>query len=274
MRIISLNVNGLRAFYNKGALSDLLVEFNPDILCLQETKCDEETVQNIVTAYNDEFGTNYKVYANSSKGKSGYAGVATLLKADRFSNYVIIAQSMDLIDDSDDENFKYYVTGRIQRIIIGKFQLINVYVLNSGGKESYRPIFNDRLSGIIECCYGFSPYLVLTGDFNVVATELDYWGNYEGVIDSGPGLYQFEIDDFHNKLKLHSFTDAFRYVHPSTRAYSWFNYRGPARRLNHGWRLDYFLVSEKLKGAIHDSRIYPKFEGSDHRPIELILSNN
>ena len=146
--------------------------------------------------------------------------------------------------------------------------------MNSGGKEHLRQKWNAAFRDLIcnSQAYDHMP-VIICGDLNVVATEKDYWKDYASAIDSGPGLYEFEIKDFHERQSQFGLVDTYRHFHPDGRDYSWFSYRFAARQRGHGWRIDYFLVSKELIPLIIDSKVHSSFLGSDHNPIELIIKD-
>lgn len=270
MKILSINVNGLRAYANKGALQELINTFDPDILCIQETKCSDEQVREF---FDPEI---WDVTTCSNTRKSGYAGVATIVKISCMKEHEFISNTpIDLLDrDNPDCEFNYYSEGRIIDTWVDGYHLYNCYVMNSGGKEDYRQTWNKSFRDMILMNQEYDGMpMIICGDLNVVAGANDYWKDYESAIDSGPGLYRFEINDYHERQTQFSLIDSYRYKHPEGRDYSWFSYRFAARKRGHGWRIDYFLMSERMLPLLVDSKVYSNFEGSDHNPIELTLKD-
>lgn len=268
LKVLSINVNGLRAYNNKGALQELIDAFDPDILCLQETKCSADQVKEL---FHPDY---YVVEACSNTLKGGYAGVATIIKKSCMKDHEFLCSDPIDIKDDNDPNFNYYSQGRIIDTQVDGFHIYNCYVMNSGGKEDYRQQWNKGFRDMIRMNQEFDHMpIIICGDLNVVAGEKDYWKDYESAIDSGPGLYQFEINDFHERQKQFGLVDSYRQLHPDGNDYSWYSYRFAARKRNHGWRIDYFLVSDELMPFIEDSKVYSSFEGSDHNPIELVLKD-
>lgn len=259
IKIISANVNGLKSYYEKGAYDNLVGTFSPDILCLQETKCSESKVGYWISDYNYE----YIPYASSNHWKKGYAGVATIIKEDILKKVRAV---------STPHLYHNYGEGRIVTVEFDDFTLVNVYTLNSGDKDEERSdwdkLFLDYINNLTH-----QGQVIIVGDMNVVPSYLDYWGNYYDVIDSMPGLKDFENKNYKKLLSECHLTDSFRQLHPETRAYSWYSYSGGAREQNHGWRLDLALVSDGYMTNVKYSEVHSKFEGSDHSPIELVLNN-
>lgn len=248
MRFISYNVNGLRAFSNHGGL-DLIMCMKPDLICFQETKCDDDIFNSFVYKYEKE----YNIYHAMSHFKGGYAGVGILSKIDPIKSEVI-------------ELGNEYESGRIVELEYPNYYYIGVYTLNSGGKDELRISWDVMFKDYIK---SKSKPVIIMGDLNVVPEKYDYWGDYESVIDSGPGLMQFEIDGYNKLISDCNLIDTFRYKHPLTNRYSWFSYRGNAYNNNHGWRLDQALISKELINNVVDSDILDKFRYSDHCPIVL-----
>ena len=259
MRIISYNINGLGAFATKNKLSDLMYDFPADVYCFQEVKADAKKVDKILSTHIE----GYLYFGSVNDYKKGYAGVATLVKE----------TLKDQICDWHEQTFNYngdytYTAGRIVTIEFNKFYLVNVYVVNSGNKEEIRKDFDIQFMEYLKSLP--KPYIVC-GDFNVCATELDYWGNYKKAINSGPGLMDFEIEGFNNMITECGLTDAFRVFHKYDRAYSWFSPRRGAIYKGQGWRLDYFLVSKELLQDIDACDVMEKYQGPDHSPISLYI---
>lgn len=248
MRFISYNVNGLRAFNNHGGLN-LIMCMKPDLICFQETKCDDDIFKFLV----DEYKNDYHVYHAMSHYKSGYAGVGILTKDEPIKAEVI-------------ELGKEYESGRIIELEYSYYYYIGVYTLNSGNKEDERTLWDVMFRDYIK---SRDKSVIIMGDLNVVPSKYDYWGDYENAIDSGPGLMEFEINGYNKLVDECDLIDTFRSKHPLIERYSWFSYRGNAYNNNHGWRLDQALVSRKLYSKVEDSDILNQFRYSDHCPIIL-----
>lgn len=259
MKIISWNVNGLRAILtkdkkgkkdtkNKNVLETLVIEQNPDIICLQETKCPEDCIINL----------NFK-YKNilASKTKKGYSGVAILAKE----------EPINILDD-----FTENQEGRIICLEFSKFYIINAYVPNSKADLSrldYRiNVWESKIRKYINKLQEKKP-VVYTGDLNVAPTELDIH-----TVKGHSRSHGFTEEERNAFLELKTdckMIDTFRYLHGNEKKYSWFSNFGKARENNKGWRIDIFLVSEEFQKNIKNSEILGEYNGSDHIPILLEL---
>ena len=259
MKIISYNINGLNAFATKNKLTDLFNEHPADVYCLQEVKADTQKIDKLLSQY----GEGYLYFGSVNEYKKGYAGVATLVKE----------TLKDQICDWYEKVFNYngdftYTAGRVVTIEFNDFYLVNVYVVNSGNKEDIRKDFDKQFTEYLK---SLPKAYIVCGDFNVCATELDYWGNYKKAINTSPGLMDFEIEGFNNMITECNLTDAFRATHGGERKYSWYSPRGGAIFKGYGWRLDYFLLSKDIidRGTIITTDIIEKYQGADHSPISI-----
>lgn len=271
MKIVSFNINGLNAFTNKGNLEKIISETNADVYCFQETKISSakvEKMNNIFSKFSD-----YVAYNNICTFKNGYAGV-TVLVHNRIKDRVVKAYYPNILDNKLFESYKNQGDGRITTIEFDTFYLVNAYVVNSGNKQAERHAFDlmmiDYINSLNKPC-------IYCGDMNVCATELDYWGNYNRAKNTMPGLYEFEIDDFALLLHNCKLIDTYRYKNPEKSEWSWYSpmhgyWEKPTWETRHGWRIDYFLVSENLKANIEESKIYEGWNKSDHSPIELNIN--
>ncbi len=252
MHIISWNVNGVRASVKKG-LIDIINDSNADIFCLQETKAQDDQVQEALTDLK-----GYQVYSNSAT-KKGYSGVAIISKTEPLS------VSVDMgIQEHDDE-------GRVICAEYKDFYLINVYVPNSGSglkRLEYRQTWDNAFKNYLADLQKNKP-IIVTGDFNVAHSAIDL-KNDKSNYNKTSGYTQVEIDGLDGILGI-GLKDTFRELHPDVEKYSFWSMRFNARKSNAGWRIDYFLVSDtlmpKVKNAIIDNDIF----GSDHCPIALEL---
>lgn len=266
MKIVSHNINGLNAYIKNGKLKRILEE-NADVYCFQEVKCSSvEKIKELLGDVLDE----YCVYNNINEKKKGYAGVTTLVRKNIDNQ--IITEDCDPLGINIGLN--EYGYGRAVLLEFKKFFLFNVYSVNSGNKEKERLLYERNLNFYVKCLQKQKP-VVICGDLNVCATELDYWGNYEKAKDSMPGLMKFEIEKFDELINEHKLYDTYRLKNGHKREYSWFS--GMRRKTDklstHGWRLDYFLVSESLIDDIEDSQILEYWNTIDHSPITLIIND-
>ena len=250
MKIISFNVNGIRATTGKTFIQDMK-EVNADIICLQETKATPEQVKEVTTELRE-----YAVYAIGAERK-GYSGTAIFTK--KLPLNVTHGIGMD---EHDQE-------GRVTCAEFEEFFLICVYVPNSGSELArlgYRQKWDAHFLAYLKNLEKSKPVIVC-GDFNVAHKPIDLARPKENYNKSA-GYMQEEIDGMNNFLS-NGFVDTFRYKHPETIKYSWWSYRAGARQKNVGWRIDYFLVSDSLKDKIEDAFILNEVLGSDHCPVGI-----
>lgn len=252
MKLVSWNVNGLRAIADKN-FEAAFHELNPDVLCLQETKADPETVTEICLKFPD-----YEVYAHVGERK-GYSGTA------------IISKVKPLSVENGPEPEPLGGEGRIQCADFGTFYLVNVYVPNSGQglkrldfRKQWDRAFLDYLSALRK-----KKPLVVCGDLNVAHRPLDL-KNDKANYNKTAGYTQVEIDGMDNLLQS-GLLDIYRERNPEQEIYTYWSYRFQARQRNIGWRIDYFLISPELAGAVRAADIHTPIAGSDHCPISLHL---
>ena len=249
MRMISWNVNGLRAAVGKGFL-DYFKEADADIFSLQETKLQEGQIQLELDGYRQ-----YWNYAE----KKGYSGVAVFTKRDPLS----VAYGIG-VEEHDHE-------GRVITLEFEDFYYVTVYTPNSqqeNARLSYRMEWEDAFRAYIHALDEKKP-VILCGDLNVAHQEIDL--KNPATNHHNPGFTDEERGKF-TELLAAGFLDTFRYFYPdATGMYSWWSYRARARANNTGWRIDYYLVSERLKDRLADAKIHTTILGSDHCPVELEL---
>lgn len=254
MHLVSWNVNGIRAIIKKDFLKDVKA-MDPDILCLQETKGQPEDVKTAL-----QLLPQYEVFVNSSKEKKGYSGTAILTRV------VPLEVTYDMgLDDHDQE-------GRVITAEFADFYLVTVYTPNSGDglkRLDYRQEWDEAFTGHIAALEAKKPVIVC-GDLNVAHTEIDI-ARPKANYNKSSGYTQQEIDGLDRLLEVGLF-DTFRHFHPDEIKYSWWNYKYQARERNVGWRIDYFLASNRLKDRIVGADIYNDVFGSDHCPVGLKLS--
>ena len=250
MKLVSWNVNGLRACMNKG-FAEFFNAVDADVVCLQEIKMEREQA-------NFEF-EGYTSFWNSAM-KKGYSGTAVFTRVEPlFVSYGIgIARH-------DDE-------GRVITLEFEQFYLVNVYTPNSKSELArldYRMEWEDDFRGYL-CALDLKKPVVVCGDLNVAHEEIDLKNPKP---NRGSAGFTDEEREKLTRLLAEGFIDSYRHLYPTeTGAYSWWSYRGNARANNTGWRIDYFLVSQKLKDKIFSAAIHQQVTGSDHCPVELVIS--
>jgi exodeoxyribonuclease-3 len=254
MKVVSFNVNGIRAITSKNFIQDM-TEINPDVICLQETKADVEQVKLAVASL-----SSYEVFANAAD-KKGYSGTAILTKVKPIS----VVYDMG-IDEHDHE-------GRIVAMEFEKCYVISVYVPNSGSelaRLSYRQQWDADFLKYLKSLEESKP-VVVCGDFNVAHTAIDLARPKENY-NKAAGYMQEEIDGMNNFIAA-DFIDTFRHFYPNESKYSWWSYRAGAREKNVGWRIDYFLVSTSFISNINSASIHNEIHGSDHCPVAIEIAD-
>ena len=247
MRFISFNVNGLRAIMNKGFMDDFNA-LDADIFCLQETKLQEGQI--------DFAPEGYYCYWNYAE-KKGYSGTAIFTKIEPLS----VSYGLG-IEEHDHE-------GRVITLEFSDFFFITVYTPNAqdGLKRlDYRMKWEDDFLSYIKKLDETKP-VIYCGDLNVAHKEIDLKNPKTN--RKNPGFTDEERGKMTAVLE-NGFTDTFRYLYPDMeQIYSWWSYRFKAREKNAGWRIDYFICSERLNDKINDAKIHTDVYGSDHCPVEL-----
>ncbi|MCK0190356.1 exodeoxyribonuclease III [Arenibacter sp. F20364] len=250
MRIISWNVNGIRAVAKKDFFESVN-KMAPDILCLQETKAQDHEVEETLSAME-----HYTMHSNSAD-KKGYSGTALISKTEPLA----VTRDMQ-VTEHDSE-------GRILCAEYNDFYLVNVYVPNSGqqlDRLDYRKQWDVDFLNYLKNLEKTKP-VIACGDFNVAHRAMDL-KNDKSNYNKTAGYTQIEIDGMDNFVKS-GFVDSFRHFHPDTVAYTYWSYRFKSRERNTGWRIDYFLVSKSLVDRIKSVDILSDYFGSDHCPISL-----
>lgn len=247
MKLISWNVNGLRAVMNKG-FKDFFNSIDADVFCVQETKMQEGQI---------EFAPeNYYVYFNSAI-KKGYSGTALISKIKPIN----VEYGINM-EEHDSE-------GRVITAEYEKFYLVNCYTPNSQRELTrldYRMQWEDDFRAYL-CMLQNKKPVILCGDLNVAHNEIDLKNPSNNRHNAG---FTDEERGKMTALLNAGFIDTFRYMYPDKKeCYSWWSYMFHAREKNAGWRIDYFITSENLKNKIKDSKIHTEVFGSDHCPVEL-----
>ena len=247
MKLISWNVNGIRACLTKG-FEDIFKKMDADIFCLQETKCQPDQI-------NLEF-EGYTSYWNSAE-KKGYSGTAIFTKQKPIKATYGIG-----IEKHDKE-------GRVITLEFEKFYMVDIYTPNSKReleRLEYRQIWEDEIRKYLLKLNETKP-VIMCGDLNVAHKEIDLKNPKTNRHNAG---FTDEERNKMTELLDAGFTDTFRYLYPDKEnAYSWWSYMGHAREKNVGWRIDYFIVSKSIEKQIKEAKIYPEIMGSDHCPVGL-----
>lgn len=276
MKLISWNVNGIRAVAKKG-LADFLKKERPEFLCLQETKISTDK-----RALHEFDFAGYKEYWHSAK-RPGYSGVLTLVKKEI---KILSCETRMGINKFDEE-------GRVVILESEKFYLVNAYFPNSNHELSrldYKIEFDDTLLDYLKKLEKNPPAtapaqiasqfeadgrqkragkpIIICGDFNVAHQEVDIARPKDNIGSAG---FTYEERVWMTKFLQAGFIDTFRFKNPKLIKYSWWSYRFFARQKNIGWRIDYFCVSKKLKDRIKKADIMNEVMGSDHCPVVLEL---
>lgn len=249
MKLISWNVNGLRAAMGKGFM-DTFAQLDADAFCLNETKLQPGQIELDLPGYHQ--------YWNSAE-KKGYSGVAVFTRQEPLSVRYGIG-----VDEFDHE-------GRVLTLEMPQFYLVSCYTPNSqdGLKRlEYRMRWEDAFLSYLKSLEREKP-VVLCGDLNVAHQEIDIKNPKSNHMNAG---FTDQEREKMTRLLNAGFVDTFRALHSDeTGAYSWWSYRFHARENNAGWRIDYFIVSESLREHVREAAIHPEIFGSDHCPVELVL---
>lgn len=247
MKLISWNVNGIRACVKKGFL-DFFKETDADIFCLQETKLQEGQIELELEGYHQ-----YWNYAE----RKGYSGTAIFTKQEPRS----VSYGLG-IEEHDQE-------GRVITLEFDNFYMVTVYTPNSKNellRLNYRMVWEDEFRSYLLRLNETKPVIVC-GDLNVAHQEIDLKNPKTNQKNAG---FTIEERTKMSTLLDSGFIDTFRFFYPELEgAYSWWSYRFNARKNNAGWRIDYFLTSQELKENLKDAKIHSDILGSDHCPVEL-----
>ena len=252
MKIISFNVNGVRAITKKTFLDDVR-SMNPDILCLQETKANDQQTEEALQAFDEYF-----IYTSSAV-RPGYSGTAILSKTKPLTVNFGLG-----IPEHDQEG----------RSIIAEYEnfiLVNCYVPNSGSELArldYRETWDADLLAFLKELEKKKP-VVFCGDLNVAHKAIDL-ANPKSNYNKSAGFTQREINGIENLLNA-GFVDTFRHFYPEEIKYSWWSARFNSRAKNVGWRIDYFLATSSIVPKIKDAFILNEIMGSDHCPVGIII---
>ena len=250
MKLISWNVNGLRAIYKKGFI-DIFKNLDADIFCIQETKMQEGQIELDLKEYFE-----YYNYAE----RKGYSGTAIFTKVKPINIFYGIG-----IEEHDKE-------GRVITLEFEKIYMVNCYTPNSGrelARLPYRMEWEEAFAKYIKKLDKLKP-VILCGDLNVAHNEIDLKNPKSNRKNAG---FTDEEREKIDELIKSGFTDTFRKLYPDKEgAYTWWSYMRNARMNNAGWRIDYFLISDRINANIKDAYIYSDIMGSDHCPVGLEIS--
>lgn len=249
-RYVSWNVNGLRAAQKKG-FEESVLALNADCICLQETKLQEGQIDLVLPGYE-----SYWSYAE----KKGYSGTAVFSRRQPLS----VRHNLG-IEEHDQE-------GRVVTLEFEDHYLVCVYTPNAQDglrRIDYRMRWEDAFREYLRELDRSKP-VIACGDMNVAHEEIDLKNPKSNI--GNPGFSYEERGKFTELLQT-GFTDSFRWLYPDrTDAYSWWSYRAAARERNVGWRIDYFVISDRLREYVKDAYIFPEIHGSDHCPVGLDLT--
>jgi len=253
MKLISWNLNGIRAVHKKG-LFKKIEEMNPDVICFQETKAQDNQVAEVLEGLK-----GYYFYSNSAV-KKGYSGTAIVTKKKPININTDIG-----IKEHDQE-------GRVITAEFNNFYITSIYTPNSkndlsrlNDRQNFDAAFLDYLKGLEK-----KKPVIVCGDFNVAHKSIDL-ARPKANYNRSAGHMQEEIDGMDNFINA-GLIDSFRHFYPNkTEAFSWWSYRGGARERNVGWRIDYFLVSQRILNKVCSADILTNMYGSDHCPVEIVV---
>lgn len=252
MKFISWNVNGLRACVGKG-FAEFFASADADVVAIQETKLQPEQI--------DLSFEGYESYFNSAI-KKGYSGTAV------YTRVKPISVAFDFPEAGEPY---FYGEGRVITLEFEDYYFVNVYTPNAQReltRLAFRMEWEDAFRAYLLNLDAKKP-VILCGDLNVAHQEIDI---KNAKSNRGNAGFTDEEREKFTVLLASGFADSFRHLYPDRKdAYTWWSYMGNARAKNVGWRIDYFVVSERLKERVKESAIYPEVFGSDHCPVELIL---
>ncbi|MCF8193786.1 MAG: exodeoxyribonuclease III [Bacteroidia bacterium] len=252
MKLITYNVNGIRAAETKG-LSSWLIAQNPDVIGLQEIKAFENQFD-----WTPFLTAGYRVYAESAL-KPGYSGVAVLSR--REPNAVVRGCGQDWIDSE----------GRIIRLDYDDFSFMTVYMPSGSSgdeRQAYKMRFLEFFGPYAESLSAILPGLVIAGDYNICHQAMDIHDPVSNAQSSG---FLPEERAWFGSFLERGFCDTYRTLHPESVGYSWWSYRQGARAKNKGWRIDYQCISLSLKDSLKEAVLHPDAVHSDHCPVSLVL---
>lgn len=261
MKIFSWNVNGIRAVYKKGALQNFISEYQPDILCLQETKAEKGQVEVDLEGYEEYW---------CSAERKGYSGTAIFTKESPLEIYCGFPNHLQdkfALEDGYGDTLK---EGRVTVLEFEAFFLCSVYTPNAKDDLSRLPVRGvwDQAFLTYMCDLRKQKPVIFGGDLNVAHTEIDLARPKEN--RGKKGFTDEERSGFNNLIEA-GFVDTLRLFEKGSGFYTWWSHFGNARARNVGWRIDYFMVSEDLVSLVKYARVHPEVLGSDHCPVSIEL---
>lgn len=252
MKIITWNINGIRAALGKNAL-DWAFAQQPDFLCLQEVKAREEQLKE------DQRAMLKLPYAWNAAQRPGYSGTATFYKTSPDA----------IVTGMGDEKFD--MEGRVIQTLGAGLRLFNIYFPNGQrgqDRVEYKLAFYEHLLNLCDELHKNGEQIIITGDFNTAHQPIDLKNPKDNEKTSG---FLPEEREWVQKFLDHGFVDVYRKLYPEKEQYTWWTYRFAARERGIGWRIDYFLVSESLAPRVREVIVHEDVMGSDHCPVELFL---
>ncbi len=259
MKIISWNVNGIRAVIQKDALASVLTEHQPDIICFQETKADQSQVPRLLPEYHEYW---------SSADKKGYSGTAIFTKQAALSAQYGLPEAYRQQYQLSDQYGDTTKEGRVVTLEFQQFYISTVYTPNAKDDLSRLPVRQqwDRAYRDFVTSLEKQKPVIMCGDFNVAHTAEDLARPKEN--EGKKGFTTEERSGFDALLKA-GFVDTFRQVHSGSGFYTWWSHWGGARARNVGWRIDYVLLSAAVQQVLQHADIHPATMGSDHCPVSI-----
>ena len=266
MKIFSWNVNGIRAVINKGEFKKFVDKYQPDVICLQETKARQGQAEIDLPDYEEIW---------NSADRPGYSGTAIFTKVKPISVHYGFSDDINSKYDFVDQYGDPTTEGRVTTVEFDEFFLATVYTPNAKGdltrlklrEKVWDPAFMDHVKELEK-----TKPVIFCGDLNVAHREVDLSNPKQNI--GKHGFTDEERAGFQNYIDA-GFIDTFRFIHgDEPNQYSWWSHWAHSRERNIGWRIDYFLVSQSLKNRITSAEIYPEQMGSDHCPINITIKIN
>lgn len=267
MKLFSWNINGIRAGLNKGALQNLISIHQPDILCLQEIKAQDDGQIDL------SFFSDYQIIWNSAQRK-GYSGTMIMSRKPYLNLELNFSSNLETEFALADQYGNTNEEGRVLSVEFDNFYLVTVYTPNTKGDLSRLPLRHKAWDpAFLKHCQNLSTKkpVLMSGDFNVAHQEIDLARPKANV-----GKHGFTVEErqgFSNLMEA-GFIDSFRHFYPDQeQAYTWWTHWGQARANNVGWRLDYWIVHQNFLNQLKSSQIHADIMGSDHCPVSIEIND-